>query len=206
MKKILFDSKIRNIVLFLFVVLIYVGIPLSILFGLVDFKYKFYALTIGGIIVYAVLRLLGFTNTTLGITLAKTKESIISVLPITILLVVIGIILWGGGFSRMTPNEQWPFFVFYIFLSSPIQEFLYRGALEAVLNELEISSMAIRMVTTSALYSFVHIIYRDWLTLMLTFAIGLIWYFCYRKSKNLIGVSISHAVLGVVTIVAGIID
>ncbi len=198
-------SKNHKIVLSVFMLIVYIGLPLSILFGLISFDFKFYALTIGGIAVYLVFRALGFSNCDLGITLENTAKSIKYVLPVTILLGIVGVALWVGGFSRITPNEKWTFFFFYIFISSPIQEFLYRGALNSAFEKLGIPNFA-RMVSTSILYSFVHIIYRDWLTLLLTFVIGLVWYYCYQKSKNLIGVSISHAVLGVVTIVAGIID
>lgn len=62
------------------------------------------------------------------------------------------------------------------------------------------------MVATSILYSFVHIIYKDALTLLLTLVIGLVWYEYYHKDKTLVGVSISHAILGVVTIIAGVIN
>lgn len=199
------NSKSFKILLLLFIFCIYIGLPLSILFGLIGFDYKFYALTVGGIIVYAVFHLFGFSNEDLGISAQNKKQSILYVLPITILLVIAGIILWVNGFSRITPNEKWTFFIFYIFVSSPIQEFLYRGALDSAFERLRIPYI-VRMFSTSILYSFVHIIYRDWLTLVLTFIIGLIWYYCYQKTKNLIGVSISHAVLGIVTIVAGIIN
>lgn len=192
-------------ILFFFICLIYIGLPLFILFGLINFAYKFYALTIGAIVVYGVFRLFGFTNIELGITVQNTKKAIIHVLPLTIILAIIGIGIWISGYARITPNEQWSFFLFYVFISSPVQEFLYRGVLEAALDKYKLPYMA-RMIISTALYSFVHIIYRDWLTILLTFMIGLIWYFCYQKTKNLVGVSISHAVLGVVTIVAGIID
>ena len=59
---------------------------------------------------------------------------------------------------------------------------------------------------SSLLYSFVHIIYRDFLTCLLTLIIGLIWYKNYEKNRNIIGISLSHAVLGAITIFAGIID
>lgn len=194
-----------TISILLFVATIYLGLPILILLGIIPFAYKFYALTIGGVVVFLVLHLFGFNNHELGITTSSTKESLIAVLPVTLVLAIAGFVLWISGFSRITPNEHWSFFIFYVFISSPIQEFLYRGALDAVLDRFK-ASWVIRMIVTSVLYSFVHIIYRDWITLLLTLAIGLVWYSCYRKSKNLLGVSLSHAVLGVVTIVAGIID
>jgi membrane protease YdiL (CAAX protease family) len=149
--------------------------------------------------------MVGYSNQDLGITRINNKRSIVDVLPITLLLALLGLGLWLTGFSRIQMNESWLFFLFYIFISSPLQEFLYRGALGAFIQKLT-KNYITRMLITSLLYSFVHIIYKDILTLALTFAIGLIWFRIYDKTKNLLGVSISHAVLGVVTIIAGIIN
>lgn len=205
MKSFLENEKNFKAVLVFFIVIVYIGLPLLILADIINFNYKFYTLTISGIIIYILFRFLGFSNCDLGITNHNIQKSIVSVLPITVLLAIIGSVLWIGGFSRITPNENWTFFIFYIFISSPIQEFLYRGALEAAFQELNYPYI-VRIFASSILYSFVHIIYRDYLTLLLTLLIGLIWYYCYQKSKNLIGVSISHAVVGIVTIIAGIIN
>jgi len=199
-----FSNK-KKAAIYSFLTLVYIGIPVLILAGLINFDYKFYALTIGAIVTYLFCRWMGLSNKELGITLIGAKKSMLHILPLTIVLAVAGAVLWFAGFSRISPNENWYFFIFYIFISSPVQEFLYRGVLEAVMEHSNFSFIA-KMIFSSLLYSFVHVIYRDMLTLVLTFAIGLIWYFCYQKEKNLIGVSISHAVLGVVTIVAGIIN
>ena len=126
-------------------------------------------------------------------------------LPITLLLALLGLILWISDYSRIEVNESWFFFLFYILISSPVQEFLYRGALGAFIQKLT-DNYIVRMLITSVLYSFVHIIYRDVLTILLTFVIGLIWFRIYDKTKNILGVSVSHAMLGVVTIIAGIIN
>lgn len=189
----------------LFIFFVYIGLPVSILTNIVPFEYKFYLLTIGAIFVYIVCRLKKITNIDMGITCKNSLYSIRAVLPITLILAGAGVALWALGFSRMDPNESWWFFIFYIFISSPVQEFLYRGALPVFLQKLNVS-IKCQLVLTSTLYSFVHIIYKDFITLLLTFFIGLIWFSDYKKSNNLLGVSISHAVLGVVTIVAGIID
>lgn len=204
MKRKLCSSRV-HVFLVLFVFLIYVALPLLILAGVIPFNLKFYALTLGAIVVYGVLRVCHFSNEEIGIKSIGWFESIKHVFPISVLLALLGLLLWALGLSRITPNETWYFFIFYIFVSSPIQEFLYRGALNGILEKFEVSE-PVRMVLTSLLYSFVHIIYKDLLTLLLTFGIGLIWFRCYRKTKNLLGVSISHAILGVVTIVGGFIN
>ena len=106
--------------------------------------------------------------------------------------------------DKYNPNETILFYIFYIFISCPIQEFLYRG----VFGYFDMNSKYnyLWLILSSLCYSFVHIIYKDILTCVLTFIIGIIWYILYKKDKNLCGVTISHMVLGVATIVLGIIN
>lgn len=199
------NKQVKNTLLFVFTLMVYIGLPICILLGLISFDHKFYALTIGAFVVYVVFRLAGYTNEEMGVTVKNWKCSLRRIAPFTIVLLAMGFYLLLSGRSRITPNEHWTFFIFYVFISSPVQEFLYRGVLSAYLQHSKLSEY-LKCLIISLLYAFVHIIYRDALTLLLTFIIGIVWYNCYRKDKTLLGVSVSHAILGVVTIIAGVID
>ena len=124
---------------------------------------------------------------------------------ITLILIVIGIILSSFKISRFQPSETLSFYLFYIFISSPIQEFLYRGALTSILQQINFRKFSIILIS-SILYSLAHLGYKDLITCILTFLIGLLWHQKYLKTKNLAGVTISHAILGIITIFIGIID
>ena len=104
--------------------------------------------------------------------------------------------------DKYNPNETLLFYIFYVFISCPAQEFLYRG----IFGYFDTNSKYnyLWLVLSSLCYSFVHIIYRDILTCALTFIIGIIWYMLYKKDKNLCGVTLSHMILGVATIFLGI--
>lgn len=184
---------------------IYVGLPVLILLGAIPFDLKFVALTVGGLTTYALFRLAGYSNSSLGLTAKRAGRSLVRVAPLTVLLLVAALVLYFVGYSRIDPNEDWLFFLFYIFISCPVQEFLYRGALTAFGDTLKLPTWG-TLLLTSVLYSFVHVIYLDWLTVAATLLIGLYWFWAYNGARTLIGVSVSHAVLGVVTIAAGLID
>ena len=92
-------------------------------------------------------------------------------------------------------------FIYFIYLFHAQFKNLYRGFYGYFDNGKHST-----MLISSSMYAFVHIIYKDILTIVLTFIIGLIWYNLYIKDKNLFGVSISHCIIGVVTIFLGIID
>ncbi|MDO4753474.1 MAG: CPBP family intramembrane metalloprotease [Bacillota bacterium] len=195
----------KAICYFMLIAGIYIGLPILILVGVLPFDSKFYILTLGAAIVYFLARVLGISNAEMGITKYNCRKSIMAVLPITIFLALTGVALWALGFSRINPNETWKFYIFYIFISSPVQEFLYRGAIIGIISNMNFGYY-VQLIVSSVLYSFVHIIYQDLITLCLTLIMGVIWFINYKKSNNIFGVSISHAVLGVVTIIAGIID
>lgn len=194
-----------NRLILLLIFTFYIVIPFLLLINPLFFKNKFIILTIGGILIYILLILLGFNNGSLGIKSAKAIQSIRDISLVTFILIVIGIILSSFKISRFQPSETLSFYLFYIFISSPIQEFLYRGALTSILQQINFRKSSIILIS-SILYSLAHLGYKDFITCILTFLIGLLWHKKYLKTKNLAGVTISHAILGVITIFIGIID
>ena len=196
--------KSNRLILFL-ILTFYIVIPFLSLTNPLFFKNKFIILTIIGLLIYILLRLLGFNNGSLGIKSAKAIQSIRDISLVTFILIVIGIILSSFKISRFQPSETLSFYLFYIFISSPIQEFLYRGALTSILQQINFRKSSIILIS-SILYSLAHLGYKDFITCILTFLIGLLWHKKYLKTKNLAGVTISHAILGVITIFIGIID
>lgn len=194
-----------NRLILLLIFTFYIVIPFLLLINPLFFKNKFIILAIGGILIYIILRLLGFNNSSLGIKSAKSIQSIRDISIVTFILIIIGIILFNFRISRFQPSETLSFYLFYIFISSPIQEFLYRGALTSILQQINFRKSSIILIS-SILYSLAHLGYKDLITCILTFLIGLLWHQKYLKTKNLTGVTISHAILGVITIFIGIID
>ena len=193
----------KNKILFLLLIIIYIFTPLVILFNNKLYDIKFYILTILGIIIYIILKLFKIKNENLGI----NKEYVVSLkrnVPLILVFVVIIVISSILGLNRYNPNETMLFYVFYTFVSCPIQEFLYRGVFGYF--ERITKYKYLWVILSSICYSFVHIIYRDLLTCILTFIIGIIWYLLYRKDYNLSGVCLSHIVLGILTISLGIVN
>ena len=76
----------KTICYVLIILCIYIGLPVSILVGILPFDFKFYFLTIGAVLVYIFAKCLGISNAEMGITKINCKKSIIVVLPITIIL------------------------------------------------------------------------------------------------------------------------
>ncbi len=196
--------KRNNKKLFYVILLIYLLIPIILYFNAFLFEIKFYILTVVGILIYFLLRFNRINNNQLGITKVNAIKSIKRNIIFSTIFVICIIILKIFNLDKFNPDETLLFYFFYIFISCPIQEFLYRGVFGYFEDKI-FSNKYIIIILSSLFYSFVHIIYKDVLTLVLTFIVGIIWYYIYKKDNNLIGVSISHSILGILTILLGII-
>ena len=194
----------KNKVVLLSILAIYILLPMLILFNNYLYDIKFYLLTGVGLGIFFLMKIFNISNKELGITKQNLWKSIKRNLILIVLCVIFILILKLLHVDKYNPNETLYFYIFYIFVSCPIQEFLYRG----VFGYFDMNSKYnyLWILLSSLCYSYVHIIYKDILTCVLTFIIVIIWYMFYKKDKNLCGVTLSHMVLGVATIVLGIIN
>lgn len=182
----------------------YLVIPLLIFFGIIAFEYKFIVLVVYGILSYTILRLNGVDKAKLGLTVENWQSSLLSVVGLTLLFVVLALLAYRFGYARFQPTETVLFYLFYVFISSPVQEFLYRGVTTYFGKSFGLSVWLIVLIS-SMLYSLVHIIYKDWILVVATFGLGVIWHRVYLKTNSLVGVMFSHSVFGALTIFLGLI-
>ena len=182
----------------------YLVIPLLIFFGIIAFEYKFIVLVVYGILSYTILRLNGVDKAKLGLTVENWQSSLLSVVGLTLLFVVLALLAYRFGYARFQPTETVLFYLFYVFISSPVQEFLYRGVTTYFGKSFGLSVWLIVLIS-SMLYSLVHIIYKDWILVVATFGLGVIWHWVYLKTNSLVGVMFSHSVFGALTIFLGLI-
>lgn len=195
----------RQMIYLYAIVCVYLMLPILFCIGIIPWNMKFVALVVGAVAMYIVMRILGHTHGDIGITRQRTIYSLKTVLPITIALIIAAGLFLLLEKPRFSPTEGIGFYVFYILISCPAQELLFRGILSRMLQELRLHRV-LELGVAAALFGYVHIIYGDMLTVVVMGIVGLFWYRAYQRSSNLIGVTISHVVLGVMTIALGIID
>ena len=195
----------RQMIYLYAIVCVYLMLPILICIGVIPWNMKFVALIVGAVMMYILMRILGNTHSDIGITRQRTIYSLKTVLPITIALIIAAGLFLLLEKPRFSPTEGIGFYIFYILISCPAQELLFRGILSRMLQELRLHR-ALELGVAAALFGYAHIIYGDMLTVVVMSIVGLFWYRAYQRSSNLIGVTISHVVLGVMTIALGIID
>ena len=158
----------------------------------------------GVVVAYDYWRGLGLKE--LGFRTDTLKGSLILNLIVTALLVIFMVWAFKDGLIRAPVIPSWGlFFAYYLFISSPSQEFLFRGNLFALMERAGVKGAASQITVSAVTYSFLHVFYHDAITLAATFIMGLVWGGIYYKYPNFTGVALSHAVLGVVSIKVGII-
>lgn len=142
----------------------------------------------------------------LGLRKDTLKASLIWNGGLSALFVALMYGLYIAGLIREPTVPSWTlFYLFYVFISSPAQEFIYRSVMFAELEKANIKQPFLQIAISAITFSFLHVIYNDGITLAVTLLMGAIWGFIYNKYPNFWGVTISHAILGVVSIATGLI-
>ncbi len=179
---------------------------LLLLAGVIPFAYRFHTLVVMMLAVGAGAGAAGFGWSELGLGRRHMLPSLLWNALVSGLLVAVLVVVYASGGVRPAELPEWNlFFVFYVFVSSPCQELLYRGFLFALMDRWGPRSAVAQVLLSAMLYSFLHLFYRDLITLAVTLVMGLVWGAIYRRHRNLWPVMGSHAVLGAVSILTGLV-
>ncbi|MGD1091362.1 MAG: CPBP family glutamic-type intramembrane protease [Bryobacteraceae bacterium] len=188
------------------VLLIYVLPTALICSGVIPFAYRYHVLLLMAAAAGIVSWRAGHTSALHGLRLDNLRASL-RLNAFFLVLAAVGVaamlLLSSAHHSLNSPGVA--FGLFYVLISCPAQEFLFRSYPWAELRSAGCSSPVLEFALLVIPYTLVHLVYRDLTTLALTFAAGAGWYFIYRRAPNLWGVSLAHSAAGLATIVCGLI-
>lgn len=185
--------------------LIYAGVPALMAAGLLPFEHRFTILVAMAAAFAALAFAMRLTPRALGITLATRDGTLALHAGVTVLLVagtLCAVAIAGRG------GAAWPgpgFALFYLLVSCPAQEFLYRAFPHALLRRKLAVGAAGYVAASTAAYTWMHVIYLDPVVLAFSAAAGLAWGTAYVLRPNLPLVSLSHTVAGLVAMWFGFI-
>jgi uncharacterized protein len=178
---------------------------LLVCLDIVPFSWRFYVLILAAIAILVIARLYRFSSVELGLTRQNLGNSLKAIALPTLAFALLMFLYYSIQGPRIDNSSYgWTFYFFFIFVSSPIQEFLYRGFLFSVFSKAKFA-IWLQIILSALLYSYLHLIYLDVPTILLTLTIGLLWGWHYAKYRNLYSVIISHSLLGVISILIGLI-
>lgn len=192
--------------LLLALIILYLLPPVLILSGVIAFARRFEVLAGMTVLMVAYDRLCGVGFRELGFRKDNLKASLLLNACASLALVLLMFVSFKAGLIRKPTVPDWKlFFAYYVFVSSPSQEFLFRSNLFALMRKGDIKSPPALVVASAATFSFMHVIYRDPLTIAAAFGAGLLWGWIYHRHPNFWGVALSHAVVGAAAILVGLV-
>jgi uncharacterized protein len=178
---------------------------LLVCLNIVPFFWRFYVLILAAIAILAIARFYQFSLVELGLTRQNFGNSLRAIALPTLAFALLMLLYYFIQGPRIDNSSYgWTFYLFFIFASSPIQEFLYRSFLFGIFSRAKLA-IWFQIILSALIYSYLHLIYQDVPTLLLTLVIGLVWGYHYAKYQNLYSVIISHSLLGAISILLGLI-
>lgn len=180
--------------------------PLLIYFGLIPFASRHVVL----VAVAAALAVLAWQRGTSARDLGLRTDNLRPALAVNAALALgVGsalLAVWWLGLMRGPRAVDWWWFApFYVLVSCPAQELACRGFLFAEMNRRGITGAGAQIAISAVSYAFLHIVYKDWLAFLAPLVIGVVWGAIYRRWPNLWCVVGSHAILGLISIMIGLV-
>lgn len=102
------------------------------------------------------------------------------------------------------PPQPIRFYLMYVCFSCAAQAFLYIAVIYAEFKIRGLSDRAF-IICSAINFAYLHVFYLSWVTLGLTFVAGLGWAVIYSRYRDIMACIISHILLGMLTIVLGMI-
>lgn len=197
-------KKILSVTFFILVLYI---LPITLLWiEIIPFKYRYDLLYIMSFIIgcYVILSKYSLHELAMSVDSFKSTYKPYIIVTISILLVL----FFFTSLKIFSPPKQleWKFFyTFYVFISSPLQEFCCRSVFFARLHKAGLNNKWIQILLSASVYSYMHVPWKDFSTIIVTFFMGLIWGYLFFKKPNYYMVTLSHTVLGLSSILLGIV-
>ncbi len=184
--------------------LLYILPVILIITGIVPFGFRFITLGIVGLLIILSSILKKAPLYEVGFNQNNLIPALKNIFPITVIC-TISSILYYHFYGARIDNSGIPvyFYVFYMLVSAPLQEFLYRSYIFYILSEVNLSRYF--LIISAVLYALAHVIYNDIPTVVMSLIIGIYWAYHYTRFKNLYSIAFSHIVLGIVAIATGIL-
>lgn len=174
--------------------------------GVIPFRYRFAVMfcILAIIVAYVWLRKLNWSD--LGFRRDTLKKSLMWNFGTSLLFLSLLYWLHDAGLIGKETINFWPlFFILYVLILTPAQEFFFRSILFAEMGNFRKKRHWSIIILSSLSFCFLHIIYQHPVMMLVTFFMGFIWSVIYYKYPNFWGVTLSHAMLGTAAFSLGLI-
>jgi membrane protease YdiL (CAAX protease family) len=189
------------------IAIVFIGMPLLYRFDLIP-VHKFIPLT-AVFIVYLIILLSDktFSKKIFGFNSFMQWKPLAIRISVFFAFCVIAVLIFLPGSLFVLPKENpvlyLVIFIFYPLWSAYPQELIYRAYFYHRFGPL-ISNQTLLIVINALLFSFSHIIFRNWIAVILTFLGSILFSYTYKKSNSLMVTFIEHALYGNIIFATGL--
>jgi len=182
-------------------------LPVTLIWmGIIPFRYRFAVMFCVLTVIVSYVWIRKFNWSDLGFRRDTLKKSMMWNFGTSLLFLSLLYWLHEAGLIGKETINFWPlFFIFYILILTPAQEFFFRSILFAEMGNLRKKRYWSIIILSSLSFCFLHIIYQHPVMMLVTFFMGLVWSIIYYKYPNFWGVTLSHAMLGTAAFALGLI-
>jgi len=203
------EKKTAKYQIYLEIIILYILFPLLFLWDIFNFPIMLLLLPMG-IGIYLFLRRDSSFDNNLFINWENGRKFLkpmllLSIVSAIVMLVTIWLIDPSNVFF-LVRKKPWFLLIISIFypLFSVIPQALAYRALFFHRYALLFGGKWTQLIVSAALFSFGHILYKNWLVLLLTFVAGLIYSYRYLQSKSLALSVLEHSIYGVWLFASGL--
>ena len=189
------------------IIIVFAGFPLLYYFDYIPFHKAIPLLTVFAIMLVLLLTNKNFDRRFLGFNGFNDWKPIILRFLIISTFIIVLVWIFSPDSLFLLPRER-PGLCFLIMIFYPIwsvypQELIYRSWFFHRYNDL-IRNETHLIILNAVFFSFSHIIFRNLLVIVLTFAGGLMFAYTYRRSNSLMVVFVEHMLYGNLIFTAGL--
>lgn len=190
---------IYKILAILEIIIVFIGVPLLYKYDLIPVHKSIPLLAVFAVYLFILIRSKTFDKKRFGINSFKDwKILLIRAGLIILMLIVIVIMFDRESLFYIVKNNMllWAvIMIFYPLWSAYPQELIYRAYFFYRFKAL-IKNKYLMILLNAALFSFSHIIFNNWIALLFTFIVSILFAYTYLKSKSLLVVFFEHALYG----------
>lgn len=191
-----YDSRIFR---WIEMALLFIGIPLLYYYDKIPFHKAIPLLAVFFVLFYFILKDNSFNRKIFWMNSFTNWKPILLRFIIIAVITVILVRIFAPDYWFVLPRERTVLWIMIMLLyplwSAYPQELIYRTWFFKRYRDL-LNDERLFFILNAALFSFSHIIFRNWLAIVLTFFGGLMFALTYRKSNSLMVVFVEHMLYG----------
>lgn len=186
-------------------------IPVALMyFDVLPFGSHNIVIPLMGLLILAYILEKGVSFAELGFNRHKRFKGVLATISTTAAIFTFMVLGYRLGLipeSVRAEKESMLFMAYYILISAPIQEFIFRSVMH---YEFELiggkhGRERLRILLSAVVFALAHSFFHSWTVLLGTFVLGLIWSSLYSKYRNFWPIALSHGFLGISAMLVGVL-